>query len=297
MKTRHNELAVGIAVTTATLIVVFGILALGSSGLFLNGPRLRMVVPDAGGLAVGDSVLLRGISIGTVDSLELRPKGVVIAMSLKENPGIPVDSEFFIKSSSLLGDKAVEIVPGTSSRMLSANAEVRGAVEEGLAGLAGSAGEVKRQISTILTNINNLSGEATLRSLYGTIDNLNNTIATLQGILAENRVALKTTIDNLSAMSTENKKPVTETIQSLNTTIQSIDLTSVKLRQAIDESNTSLSSLSAVLADVEAGRGTLGKLVKDDSLYEEMKSAVTQFKALVEDIKKNPQKYVTVKLF
>jgi len=297
MRTKHNELGIGIGVTLATLIVVLGILALGTSDLFVGGMRIAMTVPDADGLATGDAVLFRGISIGNVDSLTIDPKGVVITMKLKGKPEIPSDSRFVIKSSSLLGDKVVEIRPGVSGQNLRANAGVVGSSDSGLLGLASSAGQVQQKVSTILTNIDNLSGASTLKNVYGTIDNLNETIGTLQGILAENRLALKTTMENLSAITGENRQPVHKTIQTLDATIQSIDRTSIELQSAIRQTSSSLASLNSVLSQIEAGRGTLGKLVKDDSLYVEMKDAVSQFRALVEDIKKNPQKYVTVKLF
>ncbi len=297
MRTKHSELGIGIGVTAATLIVVLGILALGTSDLFVSGMRIVMTVPDADGLAAGDSVLFRGIAVGTVDSLTIDRKGVVVEMKLKGNPDIPSDSRFVIKSSSLLGDKVVEIRPGVSTKKLRANAGVLGSSENGLLGLASSAGQVQQQVSTILSNIDNLSGATTLKSVYGTINNLNETIATLQGILADNRLALKTTMDNLSAISGENRQPVRRTIQTLDATISSIDRTSIELQSAIRQTSSSLAALNSVLSQVEAGKGTLGKLVKDDSLYMEMKQAVSQFRALVEDIKKNPQKYVTVKLF
>ncbi len=297
MRTKHNELGIGVGVTVATLIVVLGILALGSSDIFVGGMRITMTVPDADGLSTGDAVLFRGISIGTVDSLTIDPDGVLVTMKLKGKPAIPRDSRFFIKSSSLLGDKVVEIRPGSSPENLRPNNGVKGSSESGLLGLASNAGQVQHQISTILTNIDNLSGASTLKSVYGTIDNLNQTIVTLQGILADNRLALKSTMDNLSAISGESRKPVYETIKTLDATIRSIDRTSIELQSAIRQTSSSLSALNGVLSQVEAGRGTLGKLVKDDSLYVEMKDAVAQFRALVQDIKKNPQKYVTVKLF
>jgi len=297
MRKKHSELGIGIGVTLATLIVVLGILALGTSDLFVGGMRINMTVPDADGLAAGDAVLFRGIAIGTVDSLAIDPKGVLVEMKIKGNPEIPQDSRFVIKSSSLLGDKVVEIRPGASHQNLRANDGVQGSSDNGLLGLASNAGQVQQQVSTILTNIDNLSGASTLKSVYGTINNLNETIATLQGILADNRLALKTTMDNLSAISVENRQPVHQTIQTLDSTIQSIDRTSIELQSAIRQTSSSLTALNSVLSQVEAGRGTLGKLVKDDSLYVEMKEAVSQFRALVADIKKNPQKYVTVKLF
>jgi phospholipid/cholesterol/gamma-HCH transport system substrate-binding protein len=304
MKSKHNELAIGITVTVATLIVVLSILLLGKSSVITVGTRLEMTVSNADGLGAGDQVLFRGIPIGSVQSVELAKDGVVAALKLRGNPEIPVDSTFVIKESSLLGGKSVEIRTGTSTKMLQPDARVKGQSQGGILSMAEGSAGVGDKVSEILSNINTLSGEQTLDSVYKTLRNLNELTLTLQGMLDANKQAVAATITNLKEMSgnanttvgslnqiaAENREPIRKAIASVNET-------TVQLQSVINETNATVARLNTILVGLQKGHGSLGKLMVDDSLYTELKTTVAQVDSLVKDIQENPKKYVTFKLF
>lgn len=304
MKSKHNELAIGITVTIATLIVILTILLLGKSSVITVGMHVDMTVQDADGLGAGDAVLFRGIPIGTVQSVELAKEGVVVSLKLRGDPEIPADSRFVIKESSLLGGKSVEIKSGTSSKMLKPDASVSGHAQSGILSMAEGTSGVGDKVSEILSNINTLSGEQTLNGVYETLRNLNQLTQTLQAMLDANKQAVAATLSNLEAVSrganntvgnlnqiaAENREPIRKAIASVNET-------SLQLQSAIKQTDTTVSRLDAMLVGLQQGRGSLGKLMVDDSLYRELKATVAQVDSLVKDIQQNPKKYVTFKLF
>ncbi|HUX22006.1 MAG TPA: MlaD family protein [Spirochaetia bacterium] len=304
MKSKHNELAIGITVTVATLIVVLTILLLGKSSVITVGMRIDMTVANADGLGAGDQVLFRGIPIGSVQSVELEKHGVIASLKLKGSPEIPVDSRFVIKESSLLGGKSVEIRTGTSSTMLQPDARVAGHSQGGILSMAEGSSGVGDKVSEILSNINTLSGQQTLNSVYETLRNLNELTQTLQAMLDANKQAVaatitnlremsstaNTTVDNLNSITVENREPIRNAIASVNET-------TAQLQTAIRETDATVARLNSILVGLQEGHGSLGKLMVDDSLYTEIKSTVAQVDSLVKDIQQNPKKYVTFKLF
>lgn len=299
MKTRFNELGIGITMTVATLIVVLGILMLSKSNFLASGMRIELVVSNAEGIGVGDDVFFRGMTAGSVQSLEMLNDGVLVVLKLHGEPKIAVDSKFSIRDAGLLGGKAVEIDQGKSTSYLATNARVRGVAQPGLFSGGGGTGgqDIQSQLNSILSNIDSLSGETTLKNLYSLIDSLNSTSRSLQDILDQNRDALHQTVNNLQELSGDSKEPVRQTVESANATIQNIDAATSQLETVIAQTNQTVEKLDVLLTDIQQGKGTLGKLVTDDTLYNNMKDAIAQFDGLVADIKKNPQKYVTVKLF
>lgn len=305
MRTKHNELAIGITVTIATLVVVVSILLLGKSSVITVGTRIDMTVQNANGLGSGDNVTFRGITVGSVESVQLKKTGVLAVLKLTSNPDIPANSQFVIREASLLGGRTVDILPGTSKTMLKPDAHVVGHSEPGILSMAeGSTGGVKQKLSKILSNINNLSGEQTTKNIYATLHNLNALTLELQAMLKENRSAVSATLTNLQAatsnanttvgninqIATDNKKPIHKVLVSMNQT-------TLQLEQVIKKTNTTVTRLNTMLTSLQKGKGSLGKLMVDDSLYRQMQSTVSQINALVKDIRQNPKKYVTFKLF
>lgn len=304
MKTKHNELAIGITVTVATLLVVMTILLLGKSSVITVGMRLDMMVQDANGLGAGDNVTFRGITVGSVESVQLKKNGVLAVLKITGNPQIPVDSKFVIKEASLLGGRSVEIMPGLASQMLKEDAQVTGHSQSGILSFAESNSGVKEKVSKILTNLNTLSGAETLKSLYATLQSIDALTESLRGLVEENKHAVAstltnlqevsndagTTVGNLNEIAVENRQPIRQTIASMNQT-------TVDLQTTIKQTDIAVRQLNAMLSGLQEGKGSLGKLMVDDSLYRQMESTLAQVDILVKDIQQNPKKYVTFKLF
>ncbi len=287
MNTRKNAFAIGLSVTIATLIVIGSILWLGKSNFLVRGLHLKMIVSDANGLSVGDEVLYRGLSVGTVQDAQISPQGIIISLKLEKLSKLPVDSRFRIKEVSLLGDKAVEIIPGTSSKMFKFGDTVRGETTAGISGIMGQGKNIEKRLTKVLTNIDSLSGPQIQIALNALLIELRQTVKNMNQIISGD---LKQTVSNLKEISEQNKMP-------LHTVLDSLAHNAGSLAKTIRQSQKASARLDALLTDIQKGKGTLGQLTKNDSLYLNLNRAVMNMDSLIQDIKKRPKRYFEVKVF
>ncbi len=287
MKTKQNEFAIGLSVTIATLIVIFAILWLGKSNFLVKGLHLNMIVQDANGLSIGDEILYKGLNVGTIQDTEIGAQGISIQLKIEKAPPLPKDSRFVIKSINLLGEMAVEIIPGKSTQFLDFGETVYGETDKGLAEIMGQGKRLETQVDSILQNINILSGKQTLQNLNTLLGSWRKTSENLNLLINGD---LKKATGNLKEITAQNKKPIHTILDTLSRNAGNISKTLHDLRSVS-------ARLDSVLAGVNKGHGTLGKLVKNDSLYNNMDRAVEHLDSLILDIKKHPKKYFEVKVF
>lgn len=286
MNIKKNEFAIGLSVTFATLIVIFGILWLGKSNFFVKGLHLKMLVNDANGISVGDEVLYRGLHVGTVQNTEISGNQILIKLKTEKISRLPKDSRFVIKEISLLGEKAVEIIPGRSKKYLQFGDTVNGEVLGGISQALGKEGSFGKRIDNILKNIDSLAGEKTMLALQNFILELRQTNRNLNNLINGD---LKNTLVNINEMAGTSKVPVRTLLDTLAGRAKDISLTIKNLK------NTS-SSLDSISSEIKNGHGTIGKLMQNDSIYHNMNNTIQHLDSLILDINQNPKKYFEVKI-
>ncbi|NOY58658.1 MAG: MCE family protein [Calditrichaeota bacterium] len=290
MKVKTNELMIGVFVFTATLIVIFSILWLGRSNFFVKGLHVNLIVPDAQGLNVGDQVFYRGLSVGSVQSAELADRGILLKLKIERAAQIPKDSKFSIKEENLLGGKGVEIQPGRSTEYLENGDVVHGKSSSGLMNVVQNSKKMETRINKVLANIDSLTGAKTFTSIHSSLNALNSTIKDARILLEQNRKDLSSLIANLNAMSAENREP-------LHSVITTLSKKSEALSDAITRTRAVSGRMDSILNNLQAGQGSMGKLFTNDSLYNNMNRSFAQLDSLLQDIRKNPEKYFKVNIF
>lgn len=286
MKTKHNEFTIGLTVTIATLIVVLGILWLGKSNFLVKGLHLKMQVENANGLTVGDEVLYRGLVVGTVQSTDVTDHGICIALKIEKPSRLPKDSRFIIKETSLLGEKAVEIYPGTSSQYFSFGDTVQGEIAGSISSLTANSGALRQKIDQILSNVDSLSGRQTIADIHLLIADLHRSVKNLNTLINGD---LRNILSNLNQISTQNKEP-------LNKLIGTLSSKSEDLAKTIHQSKSASAKLDSTLNALRKGKGSLGQLMTNDSLYHNLNRTILSMDSLLQDIKKNPKRYFQIKV-
>ncbi len=286
MKTKHNEFTIGLTVTIATLIVVLGILWLGKSNFLVKGLHIKMLVENANGLTVGDEVLYRGLVVGTVQSTDVTDRGIRIALKIEKPSHLPVDSRFVIKEISLLGEKAVEIYPGTAKQFLEFGATVHGEIAGSLSSLTANSGALRQKIDQILSNVDSLSGRKTITDIHLLINDLHRSVKDLNTLINGD---LTNTLSNLNQISAQNKKPLNKLIHTLSSKTDD-------LAKTIHQSKNASARLDSTMNELRRGRGSLGQLITNDSLYHNLNRTIIRMDSLLKDIKKNPKRYFQVKV-
>jgi len=289
----RREFQVGIFVILGALSVLTALFLLTDPSTFRGRYLASTLVEDAGGIRKGDPIQMKGVNIGRVNSFTLVPEGVLITLELEGGWEVPSDSRTRLVSSGILGGRTVEVFPGSSTVPLRAGEQLRGETMPGLLDfppdLGKNAEDVLERIQSLLAapTVDDIQASAhELRSLLGHLSAL----AEAQG----EEVARLTESLNRSAAGLEEASAsggdFASAVSRADSALATVQETSRSLLRAS-------SSLETILLRMEAGEGTLGQLSTDSTLYETLAAAAESVRALAEDVKANPGRYVKVEIF
>ncbi len=287
MELKRNEFMIGLSLSIAAAIVVFTILWLGKSNFFMKGVQINLLVQDANGLTSGNEVFYRGLKVGNVTDASITKNGVLLKLKIEDVDKIPNDSRFEIGDFSLISGKAIEITPGRSTTYLAPNDTVIGFSGYGMNQAVAGLQSLEFQISKVLSNVDTLTGQTTKNKLDLLLANMNRTVSALDAQVNGN---LNETLTNVDQITSENK-------DNIRLLINSLSENSKKLSELLDNSSTTIKQMDSLLANLNAGKGTAGSIVKSDSLYQSLSNTVSSIDSLVNDIKKHPNKYIHVSVF
>ena len=332
---RASDALVGIVVLVVALATVTAITWAHQADV--GGRRRVVVAHfrDVGNARVGNAVVVRGVVGGRIQSIELADNGWVnVKMKLDPAVRLPGDPVVLLNESSLFGDWQATVVDRTA---LPADEALRRAVDDasgdrdalpgtslpGIGQLTAVAGQIAGDVASVASRVGTAFDDSAARELRGSIKNVAALSATLRSIAREHSSDLDSLSDQLRlAMST-----LTRTASSVEQTAQRLDsaTTSDEARQLVD--NFSVASIelrraavqvhdlslrlaategrvdaflangNSVLAKIDAGQGTLGLMVNDPSLYRRADSTLAELRALAADLRANPKKYISVRLF
>lgn len=293
MKTR-DEILVGLVVTAAVVVAVLGSLWLARGGLSKGYP-LYAKFPWGAGLKQGQPVLLVGVSAGYVDNVDLHQDGTLVTtLRIQKNYKVPVTSKAAVVPNGIFGDMAVALTPSKPDpRSFNAGDTVPiGPSTPGIADLTSKADSVMRNVNAV--------SAALERELVaaGGIRDLRNTIA------ATNRL-----VNDFSAIANEQSRQLTATMTSVRRATTAIDpakvdstlanfrTTSANLAELSAQVKETSRKLDAVLAKVDSGPGSAAKLINDPGAYNDVRGLLQRMDSLLADIKKNPKRYINVRIF
>ncbi len=289
---------------------------------------------DVEQLAETSPVLIRGMNVGTVSSVDLDKdmQTIIATLNIKRGITIPADAEAVIVSTGLMGGKAVELritkacsgpdcakpgsflhgsVQGLFDSFLDKGpdgtlAKVKETVGDILSTLGDSLtspnadneiAKTYQQLSLLITNLASITGS--LDKSMGTYDkHLRGSLANVEiltGALAKNQDKIAASIAHLENITKQfdDAKVGTNTgalITDAQTTMKNLDASLV-------EANKSFTQLSTIMTDLQSGKGTMGKLIKDPVLYDNLARTSKNLDLLLQDFRLNPKRYVNVSVF
>ncbi len=297
-----RELIIG---TFSAAVLIFGYLGfnwLKNKQIFSNDYVLTAYYDRADGIEAAAPVMARGFKIGNVESvsLDLQKQEVKVTMIILGDYALYDNARAAIISTSLLGGKAIEITMHGEGREKLVNGDtisghkVEGLmdmVESTMPGVIAELGDMTTKINSILTSMDNTLDESTIESIQSTVSNLSSLSSQLNnGDITSAIKDIKKLTASLSAMAPDMERGV-DNIVALTDDLKK------SAPELVNNLQNSLTSLSTILEGVENGEGSVGKLLKDDALYDNVNSTLENLEALLEDLKANPSKYINVKVF
>jgi phospholipid/cholesterol/gamma-HCH transport system substrate-binding protein len=303
-----NETKVGALTVLALALLFIGFNYLKGRDVFSNSKKIYAVFTDLGSLEKSNEVKINGLPVGTVYEKREKDKDVsaiVVTIQLTRDINIPKNSVAYI-SSSLVGSSFIVIERGNSSELLQDEDTINTRLETGILG------DVKAQLDPTISSVRNildslkktLSGVNQLldtenrNNLKQTMANLNTASASLNTLLNNESGSLARTLqntENFTAGLKESNQDIRSTLT--NTKKLSEQLAEVPLKATVDSLQQLIGSLKNTLQAINSGEGTLGALVQDRGLYEQLQQTVLSAEILMDDLRTHPKRYVQVSVF
>lgn len=286
--TKRNVAALGALTVLAVGLFVFGLYYLLGSPLLKGGMDVVVMLESGGGLKRGDRVTLQGVNVGAVRSVQLNgPQGVTATLRLNDDLPLPADTRANVVGD-VFGAHTVELLPGTAMVKLEAGDTLRGMNEPAL---AEAATELSATARSVLVRADSLLSPRAVADIHATTSILPSSAEQLRAAFIELRLAAAALKRTTQSIDQANTGP------ALAAAISRMDSTARAVSLVAEQMERSLAPLQSVFAKVDQGRGTLGLLVNDTSLYAELNGAARELRALATDIKANPKRYLTVEVF
>ncbi len=291
---------VGLFLIVAVVSVLSALFALTDAAMFRGRYIVTTQVKDAGGIRRGDPVQMRGVNIGRVLRFQIGKNGsVAIQLEIEGEYGVPADSHVELKSSGLLGGMVAEVVPGVSDKRLRTGDALAGSSEEGMGAVAT---RIASQAETALGRVDTLLSKDMIDQVHGSSAELKQLLETLSAAVKEQRTEVAGLTASLRRSAQGLEK--TATGPELDRIVKRLDTVAERADSVAASLDRSSKSMEGVLGRIERGEGTLGKLSKDELLYKNLSDAaatINQTSAntsrLVDDIRKNPRKYLKISVF
>jgi phospholipid/cholesterol/gamma-HCH transport system substrate-binding protein len=303
-----NETKVGALTVIAVTLLVLGYNFLKGKSLLTKSNVIYARFSDVGALEISNLVKIKGFRIGNVYKISNMDKDVsevIVTINMLEEVNIPKNS-LAVVNNSLTGNSSISIVPGNGSSFLhfgdtiqSSNnpdviAKVLGAVDPVMANIKQAVDSLK----LVLSNLNSVFDEHTKANLKAVIANLKTSSDDLAVMLNTKNGSLAKTLNNVESFTTNlngNNEKLNTTIENLKNTSQK--LTEVQIKETVANLNNTITQLQGILLKASKGDGSLGLLINDPKLYNNLQNTSRSLNILVDDLKLHPKRYVSLSIF
>ena len=316
---RKRIIKIGVVVTLSIFLLVWGVNYLNNKNLFKPENVYYGVYKNINGLTTSGAVLLNGYKIGQVSDIYFqdgKSNKLIVEFLIDSKFKLPENSIAQIFSMDIMGTKGINILRNDSiktSKYLESGDTLKSATEEGLKEqvsmqilpfkakaeeLLSSMDSVLTVIKTIFDNNTRKNISSSFASISVTLRNLESTTYTLDTLMKQEKTALASILNNTASI-TNNIKNNNEKIDNIinNFSIMSDSLAKSNFTDIINNANKTIANLDLILTKVNEGEGSLGMLLKNDTLYTNLENASYNLSALLRDLKENPKRYVRFSAF
>ncbi|MCX2453607.1 MlaD family protein [Pedobacter sp. PLR] len=305
-----NETKVGILAAFSIALLIIGYNFLKGNAIFSSETVLYARYSHVDGLGVSKPVLINGYQIGRVDALTLQPDGTIIAtLKIKGKYEIPSNSIARLESVDLLGGKAIVMALGTGNVFAkdgdTLNANVAKGILETVQPVQKKAEMIIAKMDSILTSVNSILNpnfqknvDKSFNSIAATLASLEETSKKVDHLVGSEGSRISTILANVEAISNNlknNNEKINGILNNINTVTDQV--AAANFKQTIDNANKSMADLQSIVGKINEGKGTLGLLINDTKMYDNLSNASSNLDKLVIDLKENPKRYVHFSVF
>lgn len=281
---------------------ILGFSYLKSAPLFNDSKIFYAVYDQVGGLQPGTQVSINGLAVGKVQSIKFKDRtgSLLVTFSVDNSFEFSTNSKAQLYDTGIIGGKGIQIKPVFDGARIAKSGDTLPSitkpgltelVQQNLAPLQMKIEGAVSDADSLLINFNEILDEKTKQDLREGISGLNLLIKNFQGsantlnkLLSDNKEQLDSSITNINHI-TENFSKISDSIANAG------------LAKTMKNLESTIGNLDMLLAKIENGEGSLGKLTKDEALYNNLSNASKELDLLLQDFRLNPKRYVNVSVF
>lgn len=303
-----NETKVGSLTAIAIVVLILGFNFLKGKDLNASKDKIYAVFPSVDGLVLNDAVSINGLQVGKVADIEEKDanlSGIVVGIRLNKHLNIPNNSVASI-GGELLGSKTVKINLGNSTTFTKDGdtlqvAQIQGLKEQLQASInpvLASTNKTLVSLDTLVRNLNSVLDPNTKNNLQGIIANLTRSTKSLEQLLNAQTGILAKSLNNMESVTSNLAKSndkITATVNNLEKATGK--LANAKIEESIESFQKTLAKLEGTVEKINSKNNTLGALLNDRQLYDEIRQTNRSLTTLLDDLRVHPKRYVNISVF
>ena len=297
-----KEIKAAFFVLSTILLFIFGFNYLKGSSILDKQKTIYAVYDEVDGLLVGANVMINGLSIGNVTELDFLPNStkILVTLKVKDKLNFSSKSTASIYETGVLGGLAISIEPVFERESIVKTGDtLMSSVRPGLTELINRQIEpLSRQLQSTITSVDSIFTGASnvlnrqtqeeikesISVLTSAIKAINSSSLIIEETLASKSTQINNTLDNFEKISS-------------NLSNVSDELNSFGLSSLLTNLEVSVDGISSIVDKLDSDNSTLGKLINEDEVYNNLNSSLESLNILINDIKTNPKKYVNFSVF
>ena len=297
---------IGLIFVLCGVAFVAGLLYIQDISIKKSKYTFTVMFENVQGLHVGDQVDMLGKKIGKVTKTRFMAQKIAVELAIDNSFSfsIPIDSKIEVKSEGIIGSKFISITPGYNRKdYILPGTIVDGLREFDLTEIIPDIMPMTQDLSAFARQLKAILGKEEGDKIRLTIKNIESFTAQLDSLISAKDINnFQTTMKNMRDVTAELKEGINKEIDKLDQMLNSfkavtdksdeLSTTISELRKSSESFSSATRKLDMLLSKIENGEGTLGKLVNNDTLHENMNSLVNEVRTLVQDFKDNPTKYM-----
>lgn len=294
-----KELIIGLSVILAIVILIFGIEYLKGINMFSPANFYYVNYDNVSGLEVSAPVTIDGYKVGQVREISYdyeNPGKIKVLLAVNKKLRVPEDS-YAVLASTLMSGGYIDIKMGSSKKMLGigsdiATKEVPGLMDALANDVMPTLNTILPRVDSLLYNLNRLAADPALARSIDRLDGITgNVLSVTKGLDATMKRDVPGVMRNARSITTS-LDTVSANLASLSTQLRQLPLAST-----MDNVNEVTENLVRFSSQLNSQTSTIGKLTNDPELYDRLNKVSADIDSLIVDIKKNPKRYISIKLF
>lgn len=298
---KRDDVLVGIVMAVAIIVAIAGSLWLARGGLS-KGYALYAKFPWSSGLKQGQPVLLAGVNVGYVDQVELRQDGTVLTtFRVGKEYKVPQGTTATVIPNGIFGDMAIALTPKAPNRLsVPQNDTIPvGPSSPGIAQLTSKADSIATSVNAITTAFQKeLIAAGGVTDMRRALASSNQLVANMNRLVSEFSVIAAEQNRQLTATQASFRR-ATSGVDSakIDSTLANFRSASANLTALTSDFKVTSAKLDSIVTKVNSGTGTVGLAMNDPGAYNDIRSLLQHMDSILVDVKRNPRRYINLKVF